>query len=172
MAGQAFPVDATSTELLRWVFERINAHDLASLRPFWTEETVEYFPDATCRGADAVAAYFVDKFAAIEGFHLDVVAIAESGDDVLVHWRMTGRHTGTLLGVAGTGKVLRLDGSDHFVLRDGTALTNTVVFDQMAFARQVGLMPPDGSAVDTALKSAFNAKTKAVQALRRSRASS
>ncbi len=171
MASQAFPVDVPSTELLRWVFDRINAHDVVSLRPFWTDETVEYFPDATCRGADEVAAYFSEKFAAIEGFHLDVVAIAASDDDVLVRWRMTGRHTGTLLGVAATGRTLEIEGSDHFVLRDGTVLTNAVVFDQMAFARQVGLMPPDGSAIDTALKSAFNAKTKAFQALARSRRS-
>jgi steroid delta-isomerase-like uncharacterized protein len=169
MGHQAFPVDVTSTELLTWVFERLNAHDLAGLRPFWTEDTVEYFPDATCRGADEVAAYFSEKFAAIEDFRLDVVAIAESGDDVLVHWRMTGRHTGTLLGVAATGKPLEIDGSDHFVLRDGRAVTNTVVFDQMAFAHQVGLLPPDGSAVDKALKTAFNTKTKAADALRRSR---
>jgi steroid delta-isomerase-like uncharacterized protein len=168
MAVQALPVDVTSTELMRWVFERINAHDVASLRAFWTDDTVEYFPDATCRGADAVAAYFTDKFASIEGFHLDVGAIAESGDDVLVHWRMTGRHTGTLLGVAGTGKAIAIDGMDHFALRDGRALTNTIVFDQMAFARQVGLLPPDRSVADRTLKAAFNAKTKAVRAVRRS----
>ena len=116
-----------------------------------------------------LAAYFSDKFASIEGFHLEVLAIAESGDNVLVHWRMTGRHTGTLLGLAGTGKSITIDGMDHFVLRDGKALTNTIVFDQMAFARQVGLLPPDRSAVDKALKAAFNTKTKAVDALRRSR---
>lgn len=169
MASQAFPVGATPTELVRWVFERINAHDVQSIRPFWTDETVEYFPDATCRGADEVAAYFADKFAAIEGFHLEVVAVAGSGDDVLVHWRMTGRHTGTLLGVAATGQALEIDGSDHFVLREDRVVTNTVVFDQMTFARQVGLLPPDGSAADRALKTAFNAKTRAAVALRRRR---
>ena len=63
---------------------------------------------------------------------------------------------------------ITIDGMDHFVLRDGKALTNTIVFDQMAFARQVGLLPPDRSAVDKALKAAFNTKTKAVDALRRS----
>jgi predicted ester cyclase len=169
MAVHALPVDVTSTELLGWVFERINAHDVASLRAFWTDDTVEYFPDATCHGADEVAGYLSDKFASIEGFHLEVVAVAESGDDVHVHWRMTGRHTGMLLGLAGTGKSIAIDGMDHFVLRDGRALTNTIVFDQMAFARQVGLLPPDRSAVDKALKAAFNTKTKAVGALRRSR---
>lgn len=169
MAVQALPVDVTSTELIRWVFERINAQDVASLRVLWTDDTMACFPDATCHGADEVAAYFLDKFASIEGFHLEVLAIAESGDDLLVHWRMTGRHTGTLLGLSGTGKVITIDGMDHFVLRDGRVLTNTIVFDQMAFARQVGLLPPDRSAVDKALKAAFNVKTKAVDALRRSR---
>lgn len=169
MTTEPLPVGVTHTELLQWVFGRINAHDVASLRAFWTDDTVEYFPDATCRGPDEVAAYFSDKFAGIEGFRLDVVAIAESGDDVLVHWRMTGRHTGTVLGVAATGKPLELDGIDHFVLRDGRVLTNTVTFDQMAFARQVGLLPPDGSAADRALKAAFNARTRLVGAVRRPR---
>jgi hypothetical protein len=67
---QAVPVDVTSTELMHWVFERVNAHDVASLRAFSTDDTVDYFPDATCHGADEVAPYFSDKFAAIEGFHL------------------------------------------------------------------------------------------------------
>ena len=169
MTIQVPPADVTATELMVWVFDTLNAQDLASLRPFWTDDTVEYFPDATCRGADEIAAYFSDKFAAIDGFHLHVLAIAESGDNVLVHWRMTGRHTGVLLGVAATGRTIELDGCDHFVLRDGKVLTNTVVFDQMAFARQVGLLPPDGSAADKGLKAAFNAKTRAVRAVRRSR---
>ena len=137
--------DLGTTELLRWLIDRLNEHDIPSMRQLWTVSTVEHFPDATCRGADEVAAYFADKFAAIEDFHLEVLAIAESGDDALVHWRMTGRHIGRLLGIAGTGKEIELDGIDHFVLRDGKIATNTVVFDQMKFARQVGLLPPDGS---------------------------
>lgn len=96
-----------------------------------------------------------------------MLAIAESGDDALVHWRMTGRHVGLLLGIAGTGKNIELDGIDHFVLRDGKVASNTVVFDQMKFARQVGLLPPDGSVTDKALKTAFNAKTRVAVAARR-----
>ncbi|MEO8108137.1 MAG: ester cyclase [Actinomycetes bacterium] len=140
------------------MFDRLNEHDTESLRGFWTPATVEYFPDGTYRGFDEVAASFAEKFAAIEGFHLEVLAIAESGDDALVHWRMTGRHVGTLLGVAGTGRAIELDGIDHFVLQDRTVVTNTVVLDQMAFARQVGLLPPDRSPADRALKAAFNAR--------------
>ena len=163
------PAHATNTDLLRWAFDRLNAHDIESVRQVWTDATVEYFPDATCRGTDEIAAYFAEKFEAIEDFNLEVISVAEAGDDVLVHWRMTGRHTARLLGIAATGRTLELDGIDHFVLRDGKVVTNTVVFDQMKFARQVGLLPPDRSVADRALKSAFNAKTKAAARIKRRR---
>ena len=171
MTALAPPAGAATTDLLRWLFDRLNEHDVASMRQLWTPATVEYFPDATCHGPDEVAAYFEDKFAAIEGFHLEVLAIAEaesgSGEDALVHWRMTGRHVGLLVGIAGTGRTLTVEGSDHFVIHEGKVATNTVVFDQMDFARQVGMLPPDGSRADRALKAAFNAKVRAVGAVRR-----
>ncbi len=163
------PDNVTTAELLRWVFDRINDHDVASLRRFWTPETVEYFPDATCRGVDEVARYFEDKFANIEGFRLRPVAIVVDGDDALVHWRMTGRHVGPVLGIAGTGRSIELDGIDHFVIRGAVVVTNTVVFDQLSFARQVRLLPADRSTTDRLLKGAFNARTRVVDAARRRR---
>lgn len=167
MTVPAPPAGLATADLLRWLFDRINDHDVASMRQLWAADVVEYFPDATCRGADEVAAYFYDKFAAVEGFHLEVLAVGVSGDEGLVHWRLTGRHVGPLVGIAGTGKALRIEGSDHFVLSGGKVLTNTVVFDQMEFARQIGLLPPDGSMADRALKGAFNARTRAINAVRR-----
>ena len=56
------PQQATNGELIRWSFERINDHDVAPLKEFWTEDTVEHFPDRTCRGAEEIAAYFEDTF--------------------------------------------------------------------------------------------------------------
>jgi limonene-1,2-epoxide hydrolase len=160
------PEDVTTVELLRWVFDRLNDHDVASLRRFWTPETVEYFPDATCRGADEVASYFEDKFANIEAFHLEPLAIVVDGDDALVHWRMTGRHVGPVLGIEGTGRSIELHGIDHFVLGEATVISNTVVFDQLSFARKVGLLPEDRSALDRALKAAFNTRTRLLTAVR------
>jgi predicted ester cyclase len=163
------PAAGSVNDLLGWLFDRLNAHDVDSMRQMWTSATVEYFPDATCRGADEIAAYFTDKIQGIEGFHLEVLALAVAGDHALVHWHMTGRHTGRLLGIEATGRPIELDGMDHFVIRDGMVVTNTVVFDQMKFARQLGLLPPDRSGADRALKAAFNAKTRASARIRRGR---
>lgn len=48
-------------------------------------------------------------------------------------------------------------------------MTNTVVFDQLSFARQVGLLPAERAAADRALKGAFNARSRLVDAARRRR---
>jgi steroid delta-isomerase-like uncharacterized protein len=169
MTALAPPPDATNTDLVRWAFSRLNAQDLDSVRQFWTPDTVEHFPSGTVRGADDIAAYFQSVFDALDGFHLDIVSAVGDGDDVFVHWRLTGRHTGEFLGVAPTGKPIDLQGMDHFVLADGVVASNTVRYDQMEFARQIGLMPPDGSAADRALKAVFNTKVRALGAVRRRR---
>jgi predicted ester cyclase len=157
----------SNIDIVRRAVECIAAQDLDGARKYWTDATVERFPDRICHGADEIAAYFQDKFTAIEGFHLEIKSVAGAGDDVFVQWLMAGRHVGPVLGVAGTGRELTIDGMDHFVVRDGVVVSNFVVFDQMQFARQVGLLPRDASIVDRALKGAFNAGTAVRGKLRR-----
>jgi predicted ester cyclase len=162
------PAGVSNTELIRWAFERLNARDLAGLRQFWGPETVERFPDGTCTGSDEIAAYFATAMAAMPDWHMEVVKIAEHGDDVFVHWHLTGTHSGgPFQGIEPTDKTVALDGMDHFVLRDGRVVSNFVVFDQMQFARAIGMLPPDGSRADRAVKKAFNARTRLVTRLRR-----
>ncbi|MDP1850745.1 MAG: ester cyclase [Solirubrobacteraceae bacterium] len=162
------PAGASNGELVRWTFAVINERDAAALRAVWTDATVERFPETTVRGADAMAAYFETLFAALPDLHMRVVAVAEDGEDVFVHWHLTGTHTGApFQGIDATGRTVAIDGMDHFVIRDGTIATNFVVFDQMQFARQIGLLAPDGSRADRAMKAAFNAKTRLLARLRR-----
>jgi steroid delta-isomerase-like uncharacterized protein len=167
MTTSAPPTQASNGELIRWSFERLNDRDVAPLREFWTEDTVEHFPDRTCRGPDQIAQYFEDTFRALPDFHIEVVSLIEQGDDVFVQWHLTGTHEGSLLGVEPTGKRLAIDGIDHFVVRDGKVVSNFVVTDQLAYARQIGMMPADGSAADRAMKAAFNARTKLARRLAR-----
>ena len=167
MHTTAVPTDVSNAELVRWAFQKLNERDLSALREFWTEDTVERFPDTTCRGTDEIVAYFEDTFEAVPDARLEIVGIAEQNEDVFVQWRMTGTHEGTLLGVEATGKRLEIDGMDHFVIRDGKVVSNFVIVDQIQYARQIGMMPPDGSAADKAMKTAFNLRTKVAERLRR-----
>lgn len=159
----------SNAELVRWAVERVGAQEVDAARTVWSDGIVVRFPDRTCHGAEEVAAYFTDLYAAIDAFRIDINTVAEAGDDVFVHWHMTGRHTGPVIGVAGTGRPLEIDGMDHFVVRDGAVASNFVVFDQMQFARQVGLLPPHASVADRVLKAAFNARTRVVDAVTKRR---
>jgi predicted ester cyclase len=161
------PSHASNAELVRWEFEMLNRGDVAALKSLATDATVERFPDRTCRGADEIVAYFEEALAAISDWHMEVLTIAEQGDDVFVHWHLTGTHKGPILGIEPTGKPIALDGMDHFVVREGKVVSNFVVFDQMQYARQIGLLPPDRSAADKGLKAAFNARTRLARRLAR-----
>lgn len=161
------PVGATNGELIRWVFERLDAHDLASLAAgVWDDETVDRFPNRVCRGAQEISSYFQETFIGMPDAHFEIVATAEQGEDVFVHWRITGTHQGPWLGIAPTDKPLEFEGNDHFVFRDGRIHTGFIAFDQLQSGRQLGMMPPDGSAADRAMKSAFNLRTALMRRLR------
>ena len=60
-----------------------------------------------------------------------------------------------------TGKHIEIRGLDLLEMEDGEIVSNTAYYDGMAFARQVGMMPPQDSGAERAMKSAFNALTKA-----------
>ena len=138
------PSNATNADTVRWVFEMLNRHDVGPLKQFWTDDTVERFPDRTCRGAQEIAGYFEDAFAAIPDWHMEVLTVAEQGEDVFVHWHLTGTHKGPPMEIEPTSKRLAVDGMDHFIFRDGKVVSNFVVFDQMQLARQMGMLSPDG----------------------------
>ena len=167
-SSSAPPRDAGNAELIRWAFGVLNTHDVTPLRDVWTPGTIEHFPNGTCIGTEEIAAYFEEAFAAVPDFHMEVQSIVESGEEVMIRWRLTGTHSGAAWqGIAPTGKPFTLDGIDHFVVRDGKIVSNFVVFDQMQFARAVGLLPVDGSAADRAVKAGFGALIRLRQRLNR-----
>jgi hypothetical protein len=64
------------------------------------------------------------------------------------------------MGIEPTGGHLEIRGFDLFELEDGELVSCTGYFDGASFARQIGMLPADGSGADRAMKSAFNAVTK------------
>jgi predicted ester cyclase len=152
------PADASPGALVRWTIDVINSHDAEALRQVYAPSIRARFPTRTVRGADDLVTWWQGVLRAVP----DVAGMAENGDrdsgEVFLRWRLAGHHTGgEWEGIAPTGARVDLDGMDHFVIADGRVASNFVVFDQMQFARQIGLLPADGSRLDVGLKTAFNA---------------
>ena len=146
---------------MRWTINVINAHDAEALRQVFGPATRERFPMRTVRGVDDLVHWWTALFAAVPDLTMTIEGMAENGTrdsgEVFLRWRLSGHHTGgEWEGIAPTGAHVDLDGMDHFVVEDGHVVSNFVVFDQVQFARQIGLLPAAGSRVDVGLKQAFN----------------
>ena len=70
----------------------------------WTDQTYQRFPDRDCHGAEEIRAYFEATFAAIPDLRVEILALVEQGDEVLVRWRLSGTQQGRLQGLEGTGR--------------------------------------------------------------------
>jgi len=152
------PAVRSPAAVARWIFDILNSHRTGPLRAVWSAETRERLPMRTYRGTDAIAVYFEGLFAAVPDVTFTIEALVEEGETVFLRWRLVGTHTGAEFeGIAPTGRRVDIDGVNHFVVRDGIVVSTFVVFDQMQFARQLGLLPEAGTRIDVGLKRAFNA---------------
>lgn len=165
---------ASSNEAhVREVFRRLfEDRDLSDPYAYWSDDSVDHFLAAgqSVRGARALAAWFSDLFAAIPDWKLVVENVVNDGhDQVVVQWAAMGTFTGTpFLGIEPTGRHLRLRGCDVIRLdAAGKVATSTVYYDGAAFARQVGLLPAQGSRTDRLVTEAVNTLTKLRRRLQR-----
>ena len=83
-------------------------------------------------------------------------------DRAAVHWNATGHdHRAALSGLEPTGARVELEGIDLLeVARRADRRATTRSPTGMALARQIGLLPPRGSAPSSACCGAFNARTR------------
>ena len=105
--------------------------------------------------------YFAETFAALPDFHITPEKIAGEGDSVFVKWRVNATFTGSQWqGIEPTGDRIELRGIDFFTFRGGQIVHDEVVFDQMSFRRQIGMLPAQDSVGERGMKDAFNARTE------------
>jgi steroid delta-isomerase-like uncharacterized protein len=167
MTALASTETRSRAQLFREVFALLNKRDANALLPYWAEDVVEEFPTGKVVGREAVRQYFEDVFNALPDFRIEPLTIAVEGDQVFIRWHMSGTLKGKRwMGIDPTGHKVELDGIDCFTVKNDKITHNFVVYDQISFARQIGLLPPLGSALDRAMLAAFNLKTKVAARLR------
>jgi predicted ester cyclase len=93
-------------------------------------------------GRDAVAAHYADLRGAIDvdGITVDHVAVQPAdgeGIKVAVRWTAAGRHVGTYLGTAATGRPVFLLGETHWRIENGRIAVEWTVFDGLGVLSQL-----------------------------------
>jgi steroid delta-isomerase-like uncharacterized protein len=147
---------------LRSYFEAMNNRDAHAMASHWREDGVEdIVPVGVLRGRDELRDHFASLFAAMPDARTTVTRLVAGEQSCAVEWRLEATLNGApLMGIEPNGKHIEIRGFDLFELEDGELVSNTAYFDGAGLARQIGMLPADGSGADRAMKGAFNAVTK------------
>jgi steroid delta-isomerase-like uncharacterized protein len=154
-------------ERLRSYFDAMDSRDAAAMAAHWREDGVEdIVPVGILRGREELRDYFDSLFAAMPDARTTITRLVAGEQSCAVEWRLEATASGApFMGIEPTGKHIEIRGLDLFELEDGELVSNTAYFDGAGIARQIGMLPADGSGADRAMKSAFNAVTKLRRAM-------
>jgi steroid delta-isomerase-like uncharacterized protein len=146
----------------RSYFDAIARRDVEGLVDHWKEDgVIDLVPLGILRGREEISAFFRELFTAFPDAETKVTRVAAGQNEVAVEWRMTAHFTGgPFQGVEPTGRGVELRGVDMIEIADEKNVSNTAYYDGMAFARGAGLLPPQDSGAERAMKSALNAATR------------
>lgn len=158
------------TQVARELFAALRRHDLDAL---WERSHPDVVDDFVAigvfSGRSRVRGFFADLFAAFPDFDIEVLHMVADDESAVIQWRASGTFTGSpFQGVHATGRSVDLRGCDVMEFEDGKLRHNTIYYDGLAFARQVGMLPREGSSADKAMTAAFNAGVDVRSRLRRS----
>lgn len=151
--------DSSPQAVVTAVFAHLKSHDLDAMLKLAHDDAVDDFVVVgEFRGKSAIRGFFGELIGAFPDFDIDVVHMVGDDQHAVIQWHATGTFTGTpFQGVHATGRRVDLRGCDVMRFEDGKLTHNTIYYDGLGFARQVGLLPREGSAADKAMTAAFNA---------------
>jgi hydroxyacylglutathione hydrolase len=153
------PVEA----VVRRYFEAIDSHDVDAAAAMWAPGGREDVRgQGLFNGPEGVREFIGSLVGAFPDLRMEVVSTTTEDDRCAIQWRLAGTFAGpaSFNGLNPTGDRVELEGIDLIVVRDGLIHSNDAFPDSMALPRQIGMMPPLGSAAEQRLMGAFNVKTR------------
>lgn len=126
---------------------QVEAVDPAGVMDLYADDAVQGMPDGIFEGRSAIRERLANELEAIPDVTHTVVSFIEQGDAFADEWTFVGTHTGPLTLPDGTvlpptGKRVEVKGME--VVRvgpDGKIVLNTLYFDNLAVAAQLGVAP-------------------------------
>lgn len=154
---------AASAKVARAYLRALADHDLDGALALWApggRQTVHGQVDTTA--PDGLRAYVAGLLAAFPDLRLQELSCTAEGERCTIRSRMTGTFAGIKPwnGFAATGGRVDLELVDNFVVRDGLLASDDGYVDGMTVARQLGLLPPEGSGAERAMARAANLRTR------------
>lgn len=151
----------TPAQVATAIFEAWQKKDLETALSAVTDETVDDFVTiGEFRGGAAIRRFFEELMTAFPDFEITVERVTGDKQVAVVQWRATGTFSGgSFQGIEPAGGHAESRGVDVMEISGGKVVHNTIYYDGASFARQIGMLPKSGSALDKAVLSLFNLVT-------------
>jgi steroid delta-isomerase-like uncharacterized protein len=142
---------SANRKLLDRYVELYNEGDLDGVMDLYAEDAVQNMPDGTFEGRSTIRERLAQELDAFPDVTHSVRSFVEQGGTFADEWTFVGTHTGTFPLPDGTqlpptGKRVEIRGMELVQVRDGKVVVNTLYYDNMAVAIQLGLVPEGATA--------------------------
>lgn len=154
----------------RAYFAAVAARDVEAMAACWQPGALDVIHGVVeMRVPEDLQTWFGNLFAAFPDFSFAVLDVLTHGDKAAVRWHATGRFDGTARfeGLDPNGARVDLEGCDVLTVEDGKIVRNDAYMNGAEMARQLGALPPVGSAPEKAMTATLNLKTRLLARLRR-----
>jgi steroid delta-isomerase-like uncharacterized protein len=152
-------------------FEALGGRDVDAMMELWEPGCYgQIYGMAALRAPEGYRQWFGEMlFRAFPDWQLEILDMVAYGEKAAVRWRATGTFTGPVRfeGLDANGAHIEIEGLDLLTIRDGLIHENRAYTNATEIARQLGAMPPAGSAGDRAMIGAINLRTRARDLLQR-----
>ncbi len=134
-----------SAVVRRFIEETINQGQIDSAVQFAWEDVVEQvpFPDQG-PGLEGLKDVLRGMRAGFPDLHFSVEEQIAEGDKVVTRFEWTGTHRGEFLGVAATGRSVKIWGVVIDRLQSGRIKDTRIIMDTLGLTMQLGVFPPPG----------------------------
>ena len=138
---------SANSELLDRYVELYNTGDLDGVIDLYAEDAVQTMPDGAFEGPSAIRERLALELDAFPDVVHTVRSFVEEGDAFADEWTFAGTHTGPFPLPDGsvlppTAKRVEVQGMEVVRVRaDGKIVVNTLYYDNMAVAAQLGFVP-------------------------------
>ena len=131
--------------LLDHYVDRYNADDLDGVIDLYADDATQIMPDGRFDGREAIRERLAQELAAFSDVHHTVRSFVEEGDAFCDEWTFAGTHTAPLRLPDGselppTGRRIEITGMELALVRDGKVILNTLYYDNLAVAAQLGVI--------------------------------
>jgi steroid delta-isomerase-like uncharacterized protein len=149
-------------------FAAFARRDVDAMMELVSGDIVEDLPGVgVVTGADEDRAFLTALFASFPDLETEVTRVVADGDVVSVEWRRRGTFTGhPWQGLPASGKPFAFRGVTVVQVLGERIVRIDVYSDTAGFARDIGVLPPEGSAGERVALGLFRARVRARRAVR------